>query len=90
MPKGRLTKGRRWKSPPVAGYGVRDVLGLNTVKDEPALGGVGPIDRTRHVEHDGRNDDCPCGSGRRFKRCHGRSGWRRRWFAWRRGVDDAS
>ena len=22
----------------------------------------------------GRNDPCPCGSGRKFKRCHGRSG----------------
>jgi preprotein translocase subunit SecA len=22
-------------------------------------------------EHVGRNDPCPCGSGRKFKRCHG-------------------
>jgi uncharacterized protein YecA (UPF0149 family) len=22
----------------------------------------------------GRNDPCPCGSGKKFKRCHGRAG----------------
>ncbi|HZR50700.1 MAG TPA: SEC-C metal-binding domain-containing protein [Streptosporangiaceae bacterium] len=22
-------------------------------------------------DHVGRNDPCPCGSGRKFKRCHG-------------------
>src|SRR5439155_789475 len=31
----------------------------------------------------GRNDPCPCGSGKKFKKCHGaagrRPGWRRRW-----------
>ena len=23
--------------------------------------------------HTGRNDPCPCGSGKKFKQCHGRS-----------------
>jgi uncharacterized protein len=26
----------------------------------------------RAFAHAGRNDACPCGSGRKFKRCHGR------------------
>ena len=28
----------------------------------------------RHVEKVGRNDPCPCGSGRKFKDCHERAG----------------
>jgi hypothetical protein len=53
----------------------RDLLRLNTPKSQPALGGI-PSDG-RHVEKVGRNERCPCGSGRKFKRCHG---WRHiRW-----------
>jgi uncharacterized protein len=29
-------------------------------------------DRERHFAQAGRNDLCPCGSGRKFKHCHGR------------------
>jgi preprotein translocase subunit SecA len=25
----------------------------------------------RHIEKVGRNDPCPCGSGKKFKKCHG-------------------
>ena len=50
-----------------------DVLGLNTWRSKPALGGV-PGSR-RHIARVGRNSPCPCGSGKKFKRCHGR-GWR--------------
>jgi uncharacterized protein YecA (UPF0149 family) len=25
----------------------------------------------RRFAHAGRNDPCPCGSGRKFKKCHG-------------------
>jgi preprotein translocase subunit SecA len=25
----------------------------------------------RQVEKVGRNDDCPCGSGKKYKKCHG-------------------
>jgi preprotein translocase subunit SecA len=30
--------------------------------------------RTVHREHEkvGRNDPCPCGSGKKYKKCHGR------------------
>ena len=28
---------------------------------------------TRHVEKIGRNDPCPCGSGRKYKKCHGKN-----------------
>lgn len=27
---------------------------------------------TRKDQHIGRNDECPCGSGKKYKNCHGR------------------
>ncbi len=32
---------------------------------------VEEIERQRSFAHAGRNDPCPCGSGRKFKKCHG-------------------
>ncbi|MBX3500616.1 MAG: SEC-C domain-containing protein [Alphaproteobacteria bacterium] len=29
--------------------------------------------QTNPYRHVGRNDLCPCGSGQKFKRCHGKS-----------------
>ena len=28
----------------------------------------------RHAVKVGRNDPCPCGSGQKFKKCHGKAG----------------
>ena len=28
----------------------------------------------RQFAHAGRNDPCPCGSGRKYKKCHGSAG----------------
>jgi HEAT repeat protein len=38
---------------------------------DPAVNktGFGPL----RVEHIGRNDPCPCGSGKKFKHCHGKN-----------------
>ncbi len=33
------------------------------------------LERARAAGKIGRNDLCPCGSGKKFKRCHGRSVW---------------
>jgi hypothetical protein len=38
----------------------------------PASFGQEPIRRT-DLEKVGRNDPCPCGSGKKFKNCHGRA-----------------
>jgi len=39
------------------------------------LGHIDGVDRARpvvrHVEKVGRNDPCPCGSGKKYKKCHG-------------------
>ncbi len=32
-----------------------------------------PPTQERHVQEVGRNDPCPCGSGRKFKKCHGKN-----------------
>jgi preprotein translocase subunit SecA len=43
---------------------------------EPAAarGGGGPLKPIRAQEKVGRNDPCPCGSGKKFKKCHGIEG----------------
>ncbi|MGH8011010.1 MAG: SEC-C metal-binding domain-containing protein, partial [Candidatus Binataceae bacterium] len=33
-------------------------------------GGVAPV--KRDGDKVGRNDPCPCGSGKKYKRCHGK------------------
>ncbi len=33
---------------------------------------LGPPHTVRHGERPGRNDPCPCGSGKKYKKCHGR------------------
>lgn len=42
-----------------------DILGIPT---------RGPAGQERHVDKVGRNDPCPCGSGKKFKKCHGLDG----------------
>ena len=36
----------------------------------PAGGGVAPAPRVRTAPAVGRNDPCPCGSGKKYKKCH--------------------
>ena len=40
--------------------------------DEPAGGGAAPA-AVRAVPKVGRNQQCPCGSGKKYKRCHGQA-----------------
>ncbi|HEV8065617.1 MAG TPA: SEC-C metal-binding domain-containing protein [Acidimicrobiales bacterium] len=53
---------------------LTDALGLGVKKGIPALGGI-RLDE-RHVDKVGRNGLCPCGSGKKFKKCHGGRGLR--------------
>jgi len=39
----------------------------------PTLGGGGPTKPITSEEKVGRNDPCPCGSGKKYKHCHGRA-----------------
>ena len=47
---------------------------LNLTTDQPASGsaGAGPTAPIQAEEKVGRNDPCPCGSGKKYKHCHGR------------------
>jgi preprotein translocase subunit SecA len=38
--------------------------------DEPVVARTEPA--KRGVDKVGRNDPCPCGSGKKYKRCHGK------------------
>ncbi|MBK5099362.1 MAG: SEC-C domain-containing protein, partial [Gemmatimonadetes bacterium] len=46
----------------------------------PEIAGIGPIRApvsaalSEEFDNVGRNDPCPCGSGKKFKKCHGAAG----------------
>ena len=48
-----------------------DVRSLRTNRDD---GGAPAKEPVRTEEKTGRNDPCPCGSGRKYKKCHGAAG----------------
>lgn len=54
---------------------------LHYVHQQPALAVAGPVNREeppsgvtyhRDISKVGRNDQCPCGSGKKYKKCHGK------------------
>ncbi len=53
-------------------HNLRGEQGLRTIieRDLPPLIEAGLVDVT--TRNAGRNDPCPCGSGKKYKRCHGR------------------
>lgn len=59
-----------------------DMSKLRTGRSDVGEGGAKPNDtreqqRTEPVRVDkkvGRNDPCPCGSGKKYKQCHGKNG----------------
>ena len=59
-----------------AGYGVSETVGGGTTDNRPsdngeAGGGVTTKPIVREQAKVGRNDPCPCGSGKKYKKCHG-------------------
>jgi preprotein translocase subunit SecA len=44
--------------------------GLDAAANRGSAGAAAPIQR--NVPKVGRNDDCPCGSGQKYKKCHGK------------------
>jgi preprotein translocase subunit SecA len=41
--------------------------------ESSAIDVMQPVIKTNEFDHVGRNDACPCGSGKKFKFCHGRA-----------------
>ena len=52
--------------------GYEEALAMSNADAEGAPAGVVPFVRTG--EKVGRNDPCPCGSGKKYKQCHGKLG----------------
>ena len=56
-----------------AGGGIFGAPSATAAPPKPARVGGDDVQRTmrRDVPKVGRNDDCPCGSGKKYKKCHG-------------------
>ncbi|MEP6655926.1 MAG: SEC-C metal-binding domain-containing protein, partial [Betaproteobacteria bacterium] len=52
--------------------GYEEALAMSNADAEGAPAGVVPF--VRAGEKIGRNDPCPCGSGKKYKQCHGKLG----------------
>jgi SEC-C motif-containing protein len=79
--------GPHWRRGGPVGLGFVDILGIGYYQNPPVLP-VPPLvsDRPRRSPPR-RNDPCPCGSGEKFKYCHGRPGWRHAlWLVLGHGV----
>ena len=50
---------------------------------------MAPPPRNQPRQKIGRNDPCPCGSGKKFKQCCGKKGWGRQGIFYRRDAEDA-
>jgi preprotein translocase subunit SecA len=76
-PAGGLPGGRRREAPMVASKAAADGLVTTGEPPPPSLqrgspGGVAePAFAANPYAGVGRNDPCPCGSGKKFKKCHG-------------------
>jgi preprotein translocase subunit SecA len=59
---------------PVAALETAEVAGVATAPELPRAAAEPPAGHTfrRFQEKVGRNDPCPCGSGKKYKACHGR------------------
>jgi preprotein translocase subunit SecA len=55
-------------------------IGSTAATETPELAGIGPIRApvsaalSEQFENVGRNEPCPCGSGKKYKKCHGAAG----------------
>jgi preprotein translocase subunit SecA len=56
-----------------AGAGELAAAGMPGVSTAPSVGATSVVTQRTASEWDrvGRNDPCPCGSGKKYKRCHG-------------------
>ncbi len=50
---------------------LHDDGGPRMLSAAEALKGLSPLPKGTDLSGIGRNDDCPCGSGKKFKKCHG-------------------
>ncbi len=77
LDRGRRSRGAR---PAAVSYTADQPVGVAAAASGASRGpassqqrGSGPTSPIRVEEKVGRNDPCPCGSGKKYKHCHGRS-----------------
>jgi len=64
---------RRQASRPMTLDAGGGVSALTAAAGRAATGGMGPTAPIKVEDKVGRNDPCPCGSGKKYKHCHGRA-----------------
>jgi preprotein translocase subunit SecA len=67
-PPGPLDAGPGGSEPPMGGGNVMEI---EPRPSGPAAGGPATAPFVRPMPKVGRNEPCPCGSGRKYKHCHG-------------------
>ena len=63
----------QFQHPDMAGYGADQDVGAASAAnvDATAFGAGAASAAIRNAPKVGRNEPCPCGSGKKFKQCHG-------------------
>jgi len=63
----------KFQHPSAGGYGVdEEARQLEAMQQQAAMMAAPVAPVTRDTPKIGRNDPCPCGSGKKYKQCHGR------------------
>jgi preprotein translocase subunit SecA len=63
----------KFQHPSAGGYGVdEEARQLEAMQQQAAMMAAPVAQVTRDTPKIGRNDPCPCGSGKKYKQCHGR------------------
>src|SRR3989454_10956274 len=70
-PSGPGGRPKKKIAPVVASKATADGLVSNGPPDAAAPPGLPPVPASNPYAGVGRNDPCPCGSGKKFKKCHG-------------------
>ncbi len=63
-----------YASAPAAPQGTQGTDGVGSPMKEASQAGTRPQTVRRKMPKVGRNDPCPCGSGKKYKKCHGANG----------------
>ena len=63
----------KFQHPDAGNYGVEEeAQQVQALRDQSAMMAATPAQVVRDAPKVGRNDPCPCGSGKKYKQCHGR------------------
>jgi preprotein translocase subunit SecA len=61
----------QFQHPETGGYGSDEEAAQAQALAQQGEGVLAPVQNSRAGPKVGRNDPCPCGSGKKYKQCHG-------------------